>query len=84
MTVVKVTLGILYMMICLALIVIVLKQESKSEGLSSVITGENTESHYNKHNKGLSKESCLSKLTVVLSVFFGIVAVVLSVLMRMG
>lgn len=84
MTVIKIVLGGIYMLICLVLIIAVLLQESKSEGLSSVITGENTESYYNKHNKGLSKERFLSKLTVVLSVFFGIVAVVLSVLMRMG
>ena len=69
MTALKVILGIFYMLICLVLIIIILKQESKGDGLSSVITGENSES--------------LSKLTVVLSVFFAVVAIVLSVLMRM-
>lgn len=71
------------MLICLIVIIIILMQESKSDGLSSVITGENTESFYNK-NKGLSKDRFLSKLTVVLSIFFAVVAIVLSVLMRMG
>jgi len=70
------------MLICLVLIIIILKQESKGDGLSSVITGENSESFFSK-NKGLSKERFLSKLTVVLSVFFAVVAIVLSVLMRM-
>ena len=79
----QIVLGIFYMIICLLLIIIVSMQESKSEGLSSVITGENTESFYNK-NKGMSKERFLSKLTIVLSVFFAVVAIVLSVLMRMG
>ena len=70
------------MLICLVLIIIILKQESKGDGLSSVITGENSESFFSK-NKGLSKERFLSKLTVVLSVFFAVLAIVLSVLMRM-
>ena len=82
MTALKVVLGIFYMLICLIVIIIILMQESKSDGLSSVITGENTESFYNK-NKGLSKDRFLSKLTVVLSIFFAVVAIVLSVLMRM-
>ncbi|HIU28761.1 MAG: preprotein translocase subunit SecG [Clostridiales bacterium] len=82
MTALKVILGIFYMLICLVLIIIILKQESKGDGLSSVITGENSESFFSK-NKGLSKERFLSKLTVVLSVFFAVVAIVLSVLMRM-
>ena len=83
MTALKVVLGIFYMLICLIVIIIILMQESKSDGLSSVITGENTESFYNK-NKGLSKDRFLSKLTVVLSIFFAVVAIVLSVLMRRG
>ena len=82
MTALKVILGIFYMLICLVLIIIILKHESKGDGLSSVITGENSESFFSK-NKGLSKERFLSKLTVVLSVFFAVVAIVLSVLMRM-
>ncbi len=82
MTALKVILGIFYLLICLVVIIIILMQESKSEGLSSVITGDNSESFYSK-NKGLSKDRFLSKLTVVLSVAFAVVAVVLSILMRM-
>ena len=79
----KIILGVFYMLICLIVIIIVAMQESKSEGLSSVITGDNSDSYYSK-NKGMSKERFLSKLTIVLSVFFAVVAIVLSVLMRMG
>lgn len=83
MTALKVILGVFYMLICLIVIVIILMQESKSDGLSSVITGDNSESFFSK-NKGLSKDRFLSKLTVVLSVAFAIVAIVLSVLMRLN
>lgn len=84
MTALKVILGIFYLLICLVAIIIILMQESKSEGLSSVITGDNSESFFSKNkSKGLSKERFLSKLTVVLSVAFAVVAIVLSILMRM-
>ena len=60
MTALKIVLGVFYMLICLIVIIIVALQESKSEGLSSVITGESSDSYYSK-NKGLSKERFLSK-----------------------
>ena len=82
MTAIKVVLGIFFMLICLILIIIISMQDSKGDGLSSVITGENTESFYTK-NKGMNKDRFYSKLTVVLSIFFAIVAIVLSILMRM-
>lgn len=82
MTVLKVIMGIAYLLVCLIVIIIILMQESKSDGLSSVITGDNSESFFSK-NKGLSKDRFLSKLTVVLSVAFAVVAIVLSILMRL-
>jgi preprotein translocase subunit SecG len=73
----------MFIRMVLIVIIIVAMQESKSEGLSSVITGDNSDSYYSK-NKGMSKDRFLSKLTIVLSVFFAVVAIVLSVLMRMN
>ena len=83
MNTLKILLGAFYILICLVVVIIVSMQESKSDGLSSVITGDKSESYYNK-NKGMSKERFLSKLTIVLSAFFAVVAIVLSILMRMG
>jgi preprotein translocase subunit SecG len=54
-TALKIILGVFYMLICLIVIIIVTMQESKSEGLSSVITGDNSDSYYRKNN-GMSKD----------------------------
>ncbi len=82
MTFLKVFLGCLYILICVAAVVVVLLQESKSQGLGSSITGTNS-SFFSKSG-GLKKETLLSRLTVVLSVFFAVIAIVLSALMRIG
>ena len=84
MVALKLILGIVYLVICVILIVLVAMQESKTEGLSGAITGENTESFYGKSKGGMSREKFLIKLTIVLSVTFAVIAVVLSVLMRAG
>ncbi len=84
MVALKLILGIVYLIICVILIVIVAMQESKTEGLSGAITGENTESFFGKSKGGMSREKFLIKLTIVLSVTFAVIAVVLSVLMRAG
>lgn len=84
MVALKLILGIVYLVICVILIVLVAMQESKTEGLGGAITGEKTESFYGKSKGGMSREKFLIKLTIVLSVTFAVIAVVLSVLMRAG
>ena len=84
MVVLKFILGIVFMLISVALIVIILMQRSKEDGLSGAITGQAMESFYSKSGGGLSKEKFLLKLTVVLGVCFAVVAIILSVLMRAG
>ena len=80
----KLVLGVVYLIICAILIVLVCMQESKTDGLSGAITGENTESFYGKSKGGMSREKFLVQLTIVLSITFAVVAVVLSMLMRAG
>ena len=66
---------ICYMIICVALVILVLMQEGKSEGLSGAINGV-ADSYWGK-NKGRSIEGTLSKITVVLAVLFFVVSLVL-------
>ncbi len=69
-------LTILYVIDCLALIVIVLLQEGKSAGLSGSISGA-AETYWGK-NKGRSVEGKLEKATVVLAVMFIVLSLILS------
>ena len=73
----KVILSVIFVLICLALIVIILLQEGKSAGLGS-ISGM-ADSYWGK-NKGRSMEGTLEKITKVAAVLFMVLAVVLNVL----
>lgn len=72
----KVILSVIFVLICLALIVIILLQEGKSAGLGS-ISGM-ADSYWGK-NKGRSMEGMLVKITRALVVLFIVIAAVLNI-----
>lgn len=75
-TVLKTIVTILYVLVCIALIVVVLFQESKSEGLSGAISGI-ADTYWGK-NKGRSVEGTLELLTKVLAAAFVVLSIVLN------
>ena len=75
MGVLRIILTVLFIIDCIALTVLVLMQEGKSAGLGTV-SGV-AETYWGK-NKGRSMEGLLVKLTVVCSVLFLVLAVVLN------
>ncbi|MBO7402951.1 MAG: preprotein translocase subunit SecG [Lachnospiraceae bacterium] len=76
MAVLKTILTVLYVLVCLALIVVVVMQESKAEGLSGALTGGNSQSYWGK-NKGRSVEGLLVKLTILFGALFIVLSIVL-------
>ena len=75
MSVLDYVIGVLFILICVALVVLVLAQEGKSQGLGAIQgTVENT---YWGKNKGRSREGMLKKVTVLLSVLFVLISVLL-------
>ncbi len=74
----KVALTIVYVLICLALVVVVLGQESKSEGFSGSISGM-AETYWGK-NKGRSMEGTMERITKILAAAFLVLSVVLNLL----
>ena len=79
MVAVRMVLGIVYLIVCVALVVLVLLQESKSEGISAVTGGSDTFFGKGKTN---TKEGMLNKLTVVFAIAFGVIAIVLGFIMK--
>lgn len=75
MDILKVILTILYVVICIAIVVVVLMQEGKSAGLG-VISGA-ADTYWGK-NKGRSAEGLLVKSTIALSALFIILSLVLN------
>ncbi|QNM06092.1 preprotein translocase subunit SecG [Qiania dongpingensis] len=78
MTVLKVILTVVFLMVCLALVVIVLLQEGKSAGLTGSISGA-AETFWGK-NKGRSIEGKLEKVTKYAAILFLLLALVLNIL----
>ena len=71
----RITLTIIFILICLALTVLVLMQEGKDEGLGAISGAAET---YWGKNKGRSMEGNLVKITRVLAVLFFLMAIVLN------
>ena len=76
MVVLRVIVTVLYVLICVALVAVVLFQESKAQGLSGSINGV-AETYWGK-NKGRSMEGMLNKITKILIAAFVIIAAVLN------
>ena len=73
-----IVLGI-YLIICVALIIIATSQTKDGQGASSTITGSSTNNFYEK-NKGRTKEGRLKRLTIIIAILFAVLAVILGIL----
>jgi preprotein translocase subunit SecG len=71
----RITLTIIYIIVCIALVVLVLMQEGKTSGLGAVSGAAET---YWGKNKGRSMEGKLVKITTGLAIAFMLLAVVLN------
>lgn len=75
----KTALTIVYLLICVAIVIIVMIQDTKSEGLGAALAGGTAgKSSYWSKNKGRSKEGMLNKLTILLAFLFVVLSIVLS------
>ena len=75
MAALKIVLTVLFILVCIALVVLVLMQEGKSAGLGAISGAAET---YWGKNKGRSMEGQLVKITKILEVLFMVLAVVLN------
>jgi preprotein translocase subunit SecG len=82
MEVVKIILIAVYIIVALALIILTLIQTKEDPGLSSTITGSSTNNFYEK-NKSRTKEGKQKKWTVILSIVFAILTIVLGIVYMM-
>ncbi len=71
----RLILTIVFILVCVALVVLVLMQEGKSAGLGSISGAAET---YWGKNKGRSMEGQLVKITKILAVSFMVIAAILN------
>ncbi len=79
MTVLKYIVLAIYVIICIALIVIATIQTKDANGASEAIMGSSTSNFYEK-NKGRTKEGKMKRATIILGIMFIIATLVLGVL----
>ncbi len=72
--------GIVLLIVCIAIILICLAQEQKSQdSMTSALTGASTDSFYGK-NEGRTKEAILCKITRALGIILFIVTLAVNII----
>lgn len=79
MNVVKYILMAIYAVVCVALIVLVLKQNKDDAGASGTIVGASANNFYEK-NKGKTTEGKMKKATIALMITFVVLTLALGIL----
>lgn len=82
MQIIKYILIGIFVINCLALIIVTMMQSKEDAGLSDTITGSSSSNFYEK-NKGRTKEGKLKKWTIILGITFVILAIALAVVYPM-
>ena len=78
MEIVKYIMMAIYAVVCVALVILVLKQNKEDSGASGTIVGASANNFYEK-NKGKTTEGKMKKTTIVLMVVFAILRVALGI-----
>ena len=79
MEIIRTILTVIYFIVALAVIILATIQSKDDAGLSSTITGSSTNNFYEK-NKGRTKEGKQKRWTIILSIVFEVLTIVLGIL----
>ncbi|MBR3255939.1 MAG: preprotein translocase subunit SecG [Clostridia bacterium] len=82
MPVIRTILTVIYFIIAFIVTILAFMQSKEDEGLSSTLTGSSTSNFYEK-NKTRTKTGKLKKWTIILSVIFAVLTIVLGILYMM-
>lgn len=79
MGIARTILTVIYFIVAFVVIILALMQSKEDEGLSSTLTGSSTSNFYEK-NKTRTKTGKLKKWTIILSILFAVLTIVLGIL----
>ena len=79
MSVAEWIIGIALIVLSVLMVVVILSQTGKDKSLSGTIAGGSSDTYFGKSG-GSTKEKLLARLTIVLSVLFVVLAVVMMIL----
>lgn len=69
----------IYAIVCLALVVLILKQSKEDGGASGTIVGASANNFYEK-NKGRTTEGKIKRATIILMIVFAILTIALGII----
>lgn len=69
----------IYIVVCLALIVLITKQSKDDSGASGTVMGASASNFYEK-NKGKTREGKIKRLTIILAVVFAVLNIGLGII----
>lgn len=75
MEILRIVLSVIFVIVCIAAVILILSQEGKNQGLGSIAGGSET---YWSKNKGRSEEATKARITIGLAVAFFVLAIVLN------
>ncbi len=79
MEILKYIILVIYIIICIALIILATIQNTEKAGASGTITGSSTNNFY-EQNKGRTKQGKLKRWTIILGIVFVVLAIALGIL----
>ncbi len=79
MEIVKYVLVAIYLIVCLAIVILVMKQSKEDGGASGTIVGASANNFYEK-NKGRTTEGKMKRATIILIIVFAILTLALGIL----
>ena len=82
MEIVKYILVAVYIIVCIALVILVTKQSKEDSGASGTIVGASANNFYEK-TKGRTAEGRIKRATIILMVVFAILTISLGILYMM-
>lgn len=78
MQIIKYILVAIYIINCLALVIITMMQSKEEEGPSAVLGGSKTDNFYEK-NKGRTREGKTKRWTIILATSFAVLTILLGI-----
>ena len=79
MEIVKYVLVAIYLIVCLAIVILVMKQSKEDGGASGTIVGASANNFYEK-NKGRTTEGKMKRATIILIIVFAILTLALGII----
>jgi len=71
---------IIYILVCIAIIILATLQSEKHSGVSGTIMGNGAEGNFFEKNKGRTREGKMKRWTIILGIVFVVLSIVLGII----